>query len=155
MEEFRTYILSVTAAGILCAMVNTLAGKGTYSSLLKLMTGVVLATVVISPVASIPAVNLTRYLDALELDAAEAVEAGTRYSREQSQARITEDLEAYILDKAEELGMEITVALTLDEETMVPASVTIEGSASPHARTVMESILQEYLGIPLEALTWK
>lgn len=156
MEEIRSYILSVTAAAILCAMVTALAGKGgTLSALLKLMTGVVMAAVVISPLVKVSAVNLNRYLDSLNLDAVAAVEAGTNSAREQIQARIKEQLESYILDKAAGLSVDMSVDVVLDGETMLPASVIIEGRASPYARTVMENILQEDLGIPLEALTWK
>lgn len=156
MEEIRSYILSVTAAAILCAMVTALAGKGgPLSALLKLMTGVVMAAVVISPVVKVSTVNLNRYLDSLNLDAIAAVDAGTNSTREQTHARIKEQLESYILDKAAGLSVDMSVDVVLDGETMLPASVTIEGNASPYARTVMKNILHEDLGIPLEALTWK
>lgn len=155
MEEIRSYILSVTAAAVLCAMVSTLAGKsGNLSALVKLMSGVVLACVVISPVAKISAIDLSRYLDGLNLDAMAAVEAGTDYTKTQTSGLITEALEAYILDKAEELSLDISVELTLDDETMLPSAVRIAGDASPHARSVLEQTLGDDLEIPLEAVTW-
>lgn len=157
MEEIRAYILSVTAGAVLCALVSVLAGKGTTTAaLLKLMTGVVLAAIVIHPLADFSAVNLDRYLDALDLDAQAAVEAGTSASRDAAEARIKDGLEAYILDKAAQLSLELSVEITLtDDGSMVPAAVVLEGTASPAARSRMESILAEELGIPTEAQTWK
>lgn len=156
MEALRSYILSVSAAAILCGIVTTLAGKnGTTGALLKLMTGAVMAVVIIRPVTEVSAVNLGRYLDVLNADATSAVAAGTAYSKSQTQQRIKDQLEAYILDKANALAMDISVEVVLDSHTMVPAAVTIDGNASPYARTTMEAVLRDDLGISPEAVTWK
>lgn len=155
MEGIRSYILSVTAAAMLCALITSLAGKGSsVSVLIKLLAGVVMAAVVISPVAEMTTVNLGRYLDTLNLDAMAAVEAGTKYAQEETRGRIKDQLESYILDKAAQLSLDINVELVLDEETMVPVSAVVDGPASPHARAAMEAILRDDLGIPAEAVRW-
>ena len=155
MEALRSYILSVTAAGILCAVIGCLGGKGSHASILKLMCGIVLTAVIIKPVLSAAPINLSRYLKQLESDAASVVAAGLRSSNDAVRKRISGELEAYILDKAGELGIQITATVTLDDQDAVPASVVISGSASPHARSAMTDILQDHLGIPAEALIWK
>lgn len=157
MEEVRAYILSVTAAAILCAIVSTLAGKGgSLGSLMKLMTGVVLSMVIISPLAKISVGNLDRYLDDLNLSATSAVEAGTVATQEAISNRIKAGVEAYILDKAAQLSLDVTVEVTLTEDgTMVPAAVVLEGAVSPYAKSRMETILKDDLGIPVEAQTWR
>lgn len=157
MDKISAYILSVTAAAILCAIVSTLAGKGgTVGALMKLMTGVVLSMVIISPLAKISVAHLDRYLDELNLDAAAAVEAGAAATREAASSRIKAGLEAYILDKADQLSLDVTVEVTLAEDgSMVPAAVVLEGTASPYAKSRMETILIEDLGIPAEAQIWK
>lgn len=156
MTDIRSYILSVTAAAILCAMITALAGKGgSQASLLKLMTGVVLAAVVIRPVAEVTTVNLNRYLDTLNADAMAAVEAGTMLAKEKTTARIKEQLESYILDKAAALKLDISVEVTLDERTRLPAAVEIYGTASPSARESLNAMLCSDLGIPVEGLIWK
>ena len=156
MEALRSYILSVSAAAIFCGMVTALAGKsGTASSVLKLMTGVVMAVVIIRPITEVSAVNLGRYLDVLNADAAAAVEAGTAYAKSETSLRIKQQLEAYILDKAGDLSLDISADVALDEQAMVPAAVVIRGEASPYARSVLETLLREELGIPEEGITWK
>lgn len=154
MEALRTYILSVIATGILCAVIGSLGGKGSHGSILKLMCGIVLTAVILRPILSLPPVDLSRYLHLLDTDAAAAVDAGLLKSKAAARDRISQELEAYILDKAGELGLQITVSLMLDEQDPVPASVTITGDASPHARSVMSGILRDDLGIPTELLVW-
>lgn len=156
METLRSYILSVSVAVILCGIVTALAGKNSAtSSLLKLMTCAVLAVVVIRPITEVSAVNLNRYLDVLNSDAAAAVGAGTQYTKTEMQQCIKHQLESYILDKAGELSLDISVDVTLDVQTMVPKSVVVVGKASPYARSAMETVLCDDLGIQAEALTWK
>ena len=156
MEDFRTYILSVTAASILCAVLTALAGKGgSTASLMKLMSAVVLAAVIISPVANFTSVNLNRYLDDLNDLAAEAVANGTEATQESVRKRIIEASEAYILDKAALYELDIDVTVELDEEQLVPTFVEIQGAVSPAARRALEAMLQQDLGIPPEAQRWK
>lgn len=154
MTEIPSYIMSVTAAAVLCAVVGVLAGDGTAGKLLKLMTGIVMAVVVIRPIAGIGTVNLNRYLEQLNLDALEAVAEGSEYTREETASRIKQELESYILGKAASLSAEITVEVTLHDQTMLPVSAVITGRVSPYAKGVMEDVFAEDLGIPTEALTW-
>lgn len=156
MEDLRTYILSVTAASILCAVLTALAGKrGSTASLMKLMSAVVMAAVIISPVANFTSVNLNRYLDDLNDLAAEAVANGTEATRESIRKRIIEASEAYILDKAALYELNIDVTVELDEEQLVPAFAEIRGTVSPAARRTLEAMLEQDLGIPPEAQRWK
>ena len=155
MEAISSYILSVIAGAMLCAVVITLAGNGSTGKLLKLMSGLVMAAVVIRPMTEVTTVNLSRYLDLLNADAIAAVAEGTDYARKETERRIKTNLESYILDKAAALSLDITVDMTLNTKTMLPSAVVIAGNASPHARAVICAVLTDDLGIPAEALTWK
>jgi len=154
MEAISSYILSVIAGAMLCAVVIALAGNGSTGKLLKLMSGIVMAAVVIRPMTEVTTVNLSRYLDSLNADAMAAVAEGTDYARKETEKRIKTNLESYILDKAAALSLDITVDLTLNTQTMLPSAVVIAGNASPHARAVISAVLTDDLGIPAEALTW-
>lgn len=157
MEYIRSYVLSVSAAAILCAIVSALGSKnGTVYPLLKVMSGVVLAVVVIQPITKVSAINLNRYLDGLNRDAIAAVEAGTAYAQTSAETRIQEGFEAYIQDKAAQLSAELTVEITLaDDGSMLPVAAVMEGALSPAAKYRLETILTEALGIPREAQIWK
>ena len=156
MEELRSYILSVTAAAILCVLVTTLVGKGSnIGSLLKLITGMILTAVILRPMVSIGDINLHRYLEQLNDKAASAVDQGTAASQTALRTGILENLEAYILDKAAKHGLVLDVSVTLDEASMAPVGVVISGAVSPFAKMELQAILEEDLGIPQEAQIWK
>lgn len=155
MITLGSYILSVTAAAILCSVMIKLVGKGSHRTILKLMCGIVMTSVILKPILSFTPINLSRYLIQLDADAAYAVETGQLYSESQVRQRISQKLESYILDKAGELGMEITVELMLDDQQPIPSSVTITGTISPYAKSTMTQILTEELGIPIEGQIWK
>lgn len=153
MAGISSYILSVTAASILCFIVAVLAGNGIAGKLIKLMTGVVMAVVVIRPVTETTTINLNSYLKQLNLDARAVIAEGTDYARRETGTRIKQELESYILDEAAALSMDITVELTLNDQ-MLPVSVVITGDASPYARQAIEDVITDELGIPTEALIW-
>lgn len=157
MEEVRAYILSVTAAAVFCALVTTLAGNGkAITKIMKLMTGIVMAVVVIRPLGEVTISGLDRFMEELELGASSAVMAGEASSRNAMASRIKNELESYILDKAETLSMNLSVQVVLSEDgTMRPEKVYVEGDASPAARNKMKTMMRDDLGIPEEAVVWK
>lgn len=156
MEDLRSYILAVTAAAILCALVAALAGKGgSIASIMKLLTGMVLTAVILQPIVQISDINLHRYLDELNENAAAAVSRGTAASQTELRTSILQKTEAYILDKAAKYGLALEVSVTLDDDTMAPVAAVITGSVSPSAKMELQTMLEEELGIPQEAQTWK
>lgn len=156
MEDIRAYLLSVTAAAILCGIMNTLTGtKGTIAAVMKLLSGIVLSLAVLQPLGSLALEDLGDYLQGVNLDAADAVEAGTQQTNLALGARIKEQTEAYILDKAAELSLELTVEVQLDSGSLPkPVRVVLRGAASPHAKTTLQELIYQELGIPKEAQTW-
>ncbi len=157
MEDIRAYLLSITGAAILCGIVTALTGtKGTVAAVCKLVTGVVMAAAVVQPLASFSVNGLQQYLQEIELDSAAAVEAGTALTRDALAQRIKAETQAYILDKAAQMGLELTVEVILSEDdTLQPAAVILEGTASPYAKSALETLISNDLSIGKEALTWK
>lgn len=157
MEDIRAYLLSVTGAAILCGIVTTLTGsKGMVAAVCKLVSGVVLAAAVIQPLASISVSDLRLYLREIELDGAAAAAAGTELTRESMAQCIKAETQAYILDKAAQLDLEVNVEVILTgDDPILPSAVILEGTASPYAKSALETVIREDLGIGKEALTWK
>jgi len=68
---------------------------------------------------------------------------------------IIDSTRAYILEKAETFGAELTVEVMLDDSSIpVPSGVRIRGNISPYNREKLGSIIQRDLGIPTEAQIW-
>lgn len=156
MENIREYILSVTCAAVLCAVLGSFfEKKGTVGTLLKLISGLFLAFTVIRPVLKVDLTDLTSILQAYTEDAEAAAAMGEIYAREELSAVIKSEAESYILDKASSLGAELTANVTLsDDDIPLPAAVTLAGDISPYAKTVLSAQIEENLGIPKEDQQW-
>lgn len=156
MESIEKYLLSVTAAAVICAVVTTLLGKkGTVATVGKLICSIFLALTVISPWASVQLGDLDSYFGSLSFDASSAVQSGQSAARDALRAGIKERTEAYILDKATALSAALTVEVTLSEEDPpVPCAAKLTGAVSPYAKFQIQSYLSDELGIPKEAQTW-
>lgn len=156
MEAFGRYIVSVTAAAILCGVLKSiLPGKGAVNALLQLITGIFLSFVVIRPLTQVSLRNLPM-LSADYLTDAEAASAeGVILAGEAMADIIKSQAEAYILDKAHLLQAEVTVSITLsDGIPPVPIYASLTGTVSPYVKTRLTEILSSDLGIAKENQIW-
>lgn len=154
--DIRAYVLAVTAAAIFCGLVNILMGeKGSAAAIVKLLSGIVLTSVVIQPLGELVISDLDFFLQNVEADAYEAVSAGSDTARDALAERIRDRTEAYILDKAAELDLALTIEVILSQGDLpVPSGVILTGPASPYAKNTMQTWISDELGIPREEQTW-
>lgn len=153
MDIVREYLLSVTAVSILCGIISTLVGKkGVVSSILKLLMGTVLALTVIHPLVNLQITQFHWYIDGLSTDVQAAVSHGEDMSVQAMEGIIKSETQAYILDKAASLEVDLDVDVILND--MVPAEVHLSGPVSPNARTQISDWIADNLGIPREAQHW-
>ncbi len=153
MEFIKDYLLSVTAAALICGIVVSLAGKSSISKLVKLLCGLFLAAAVIKPVIDVKLENIYSFTDNLAVNSELSVAAGEKMASDEMKRIIKEKSEAYILDKAKALGAEITVEIALKD--YVPAGVTIIGDISPFVKSSLTASIAQELNIPPEEQIWK
>lgn len=149
----KDYLISVTAAALICGMINSLAGKSSISKLMKLLCGIFLASVVIRPVVDIKMGDILDFSDNLAVSSDIAVSAGEKMAAEEMEKIIKAKTEAYILDKAKNIGAEISAEISLND--LVPTGITVVGNLSPYARSSLAAIITQELNIPPEAQIWK
>ena len=149
----RDYVLSVCAAAMIAGILTTLAGSGTAGKLLKMLSGLFLAVTVISPLVRLELPDPSAWMTDFTRKGRETAAEGERMGREYSEAIISAELEAYILDKAAMLDGDLDVAVALDDDGM-PERVTLTGSVSPQAREKLSRCLEEELGMGEEAQVW-
>ena len=156
MAGIREYILSVSAAAIICGVVGALSqGKTTATQLIKLCSGIFLSLIVISPLADIDLTNFADLTFSHISAAEEAASMGKNLAVDAMTDIIKKRCEAYILDKAKALGAKITVEITVSQDEIpVPQAVVIEGNVSPFAKSQLVSLLCDQLGIPKEDQKW-
>lgn len=156
MDQIRQYLLCVCAAAILCGIANgIIEKKGSYSSVLKLITGLILALTVISPLVKIQWADVTQYVEGMTSDADDAVADGEAMAYEAEAAIIKSQTEAYILDKAASMGLNIEVEVTLSSsDPPLPCAVSVKGSVSPYSKALLSQYISEELGISEENQQW-
>lgn len=156
MEALGRYILSVTAAAILLGMLQVLvSSKSGSGALVRLIGGLFLTFTMIAPIADM---DLDAALDMpwdFTVQGSSIAAQGQAISQAQLQGIIKEQCEAYILDKAKAYEVQLEVEVTLSsDEIPVPASVRLQGSVSPYAKSGLMQWLQDDMGIPRENQLW-
>ena len=156
MESIREYLLSVTAAALLCAIVSSLTGeKGSQAGTVKLICGLFLCITVIRPLAQLHISDYSDFTRDLLEQGESATQEGEDYSRQALRRIIQEEAEAYIMDKASDYGTKLQANVTLsDTDPPVPESCVLTGSVSPYVRQQLKKILETDLGIPEENQIW-
>ena len=156
MEGIREYLISVTAAALVCGIVKSLTGeKGSIRGILGLICGVFLSLTVIRPLKDISLQDFPHLPDDMMLQAQSFSEEGVDYAKQAMARHISESCEAYILDKAQALGADIQVDISVSRDTSpIPVSSMISGELSPYARNQLKQILKTDLGIPEEDQQW-
>ena len=156
MEQLRSYILSVIAAAILCALSLRITGKqGSAAAVMRFVCGMVMAAVVVQPIGASVIPDLRGYFTDLEAQVSQTVALGTENSKQMLAQRIQSEIQTYIQDKASLLGAALDVTVEVDNgELPVPVGVVLRGAVSPSAKSVLSQLIEEELGIGKENQTW-
>lgn len=149
------YIIGIAAAALLCAAVKSFQIKGAIGAVINLACSVVMILCVLSPLTRIRFNSIGDIIsDAQHAGAAAAME-GSEAARDAAAGIITGEVSAYILDKAEALGVELTVEVELEHEGIpIPRAVTLRGNVSPYAKQILSDLIRDELGIEVEAQRW-
>ena len=148
----REYLLSVTCAAFLCAIIHSLVGE---KGQIKLLCSIFLGITVIHPLMDIRLSDYLPLWGETKSQAAWAVQQGESYSEEIMADIISGRTEAYILDKASAYGASVRVEVTVEGEGIpVPVSVRIWGTVSPYVKGLIQDMIQRDLGITTEAQIW-
>ena len=99
---------------------------------------------------------LSEAISRLELEKEEA-RTGIEIRNQELVARIISGrVQAYILDKAAALGLNITVELEMETraDTPYPKAVIIRGEAAPAQKQQLQQYLEQTVAIPVQRQVW-
>lgn len=153
MTDFRQYVLSLTAAALLGGILLSCVPEGSGRKILRLVCGILLTVTALKPLGQLRLPNLDAMSGEYRQQAEAAVAVGQEMARLEAREGIHKALEAYILDKAAELGVDVTPEVFSDESG-IPVSVRLEGDVSSGMRQKIQTIITNDLGIPGEAQKW-
>lgn len=154
MENLSRFILSIIAASFIVAILSSLVDKkGSSGVLLRLIGSLFLTFTLVSPLVDLDFTGILDYLEEFTESGELAAVNGELMAREEYRTIIKQKLEAYILDKANELGLSISAEVSLNENAQ-PEEVILRGAASPSGKAQLQQFLQDDLGISKENQLW-
>ncbi len=153
MEAVREYIISLTAASILCGAAITIAGKkGSAAAITKLLCGILLTTILVKPILNFQLADISEYVEGLSQEGQILTDMGESAAAGEMDGIIKSKTEAYILDKA--AAWNVTLDVEVELENQIPVFVHLQGAASPFARAQLSAWISENIGIPTEGQQW-
>ena len=152
----RAYLLKITAAAILAAIIRKLAPGSGAGRGARLGAGLLVLLCLLEPLQRIIKSGQDivpkdwGYTDPMAADEID-LEANRLL-----ESLITQQAQAYILDKARAMGLEaeVTVTVRLEDRYPVPWAVTIRSDPTGQQKSALETEIQDALGIPPERQEW-
>lgn len=151
MGALREWLLSVTAAAILCALAQGLIPPGPVRRVGRLTAGLVMAAALLAPLASLRGVEPEQWLESWQPQ--EEVQGLEEQRDETMKSIIEEECSAYIVDKAAQLGAVCEVQVVCSSEgegVFLPWQITVTGDLPPGQQQQLTQQIQEDLGVPPE-----
>ena len=156
MMDFRAYLIRVTAAAILGAIIRRLAPSGGAGRAARLGAGLLVLVTAFGPIASIHPASATQDLVRQGYGDPLTTAEFSKTVNDLLTELITEQTEAYILDKARELGLTLTAEVTarVEDTYPVPYSVKLCGSPTASQKAALTEVIEAELKIPKERQEW-
>lgn len=156
MDAIRTYLVSLVAACMIAVLATVLVQGSPIHKIVRLVAGVLVLLVAISPLLSIDTERLGQELERICSAHSFDTSAVEENSRSVLAEHIKRTTETYIENKAAELGAAIQAKVTLSEEEYpVPIGVTIIGTLSLEQVEALTGYLTESLAIAPQNQEWK
>ena len=150
----RTWLFGLTAVSLLLALAEALVSQEGIRRVLRLAGGVLMIVVLLQPVVQIDLEDLSLSLEAYQQEVETLTEEYAQQQETQLSAGIEAELASYIWDKAQALGLDCQVSVTVEtgaDGFPAPRSVDITGEYSE----ALSEIIEKDLGVPLEQQNWQ
>ena len=153
MDAVREWIISVVTVAMLLSAAQALVPEGRIRKTFSFSGGLVLMVVLLQPILGMDAENLSFQPESYEERVRTRQEELEQASRTEWEAIIERETAAYILDKADTLGLEISAEVRA--ETGADGLPVLSAELAGEPSEVLAEYLAEELGIPRERQVWK
>ena len=156
MDAISEYIISVTSAALVCGCVKSIFdNKSAISSVIKMLCGIFLSMVALHPLIQIDLSNIADISFLQTVNTETIIVDAEQMAADQQRTFISQKCQTYIAQKARELGCNLDIQVSTDEEApYAPNGVKISGSISPYARGQLTNWINDNLAISAEDQTW-
>lgn len=151
----RTYLLTLCGGGVLCALAERFLSEKGVGQAARLAISLVVLVVALKPLNALSSLSWEDISFEFSDYADQAVTQGQMEAQNSMAQIIKAQTEAYILEKANEYGVSLTVTVTLSQDTVpAPVAVELKGNVSPYAKKQLTAIIAQQLGIAEEDQKW-
>lgn len=159
MSEFvHNYIQTLVYSAVFCFLAMALTPESSGKKAVGIACAAAMMIAVISPVVSIDLSDYSKTLTEYKLKAEEYANSGKIESENLNRLYIQDKCQAYILDKAKEMGADIEdVTVTAEWSTdgfWYPASCEIRYGCTDVQRAELESFIVAKFGISKDEQKW-
>ncbi|MEG0777491.1 MAG: stage III sporulation protein AF [Oscillospiraceae bacterium] len=157
-ELFGEWIRAIAGAALIASVAISLTPSGKTKNVLRLICGVVLIIAMISPVIkpNMPAISMD--MAKYRQNADELLKKAEESTNNLSRSIIEQESEAYILDKAQSMGIAInSVCVTAkwgDEGYWYPNEIEIVSNISPGEKNRLSNSIEAELGVSKDRQYW-
>lgn len=154
LEALRQYLLSVTAAALLTAILQALLPRGPVRRVTALACSLLMLLTVVRPLSQWNADELIEKFESYCQELSVYPEEMEKTSAALTESIIVSQSASYIEDKAEENGMICTVQVSCRDENgiAVPNAVTVTGDLTGEERQMLLTVIQDGFGLGEEAV---
>ena len=157
-ELFSQWLHAVIYTGIICSTALLLTPEGRVKKALSIICAVAMCAAIASPISELDFDAYSKALARCRSDAEKYTSRGEQYSKNLNRTIIEDECRAYILDKAEEMGAELSevtvTALWSTDGYWYPHEVRIVSSANNAQREKLSDCIRTQLGISLDDQDW-
>lgn len=155
MTTISSYILRVIAACLICGIVNSISMNGFLQKRVKVLCSIFLSIVILTPLLHLNFPDMDTITDDFRENALQAAEEGDRLRKESEREIIIRESEAYILNKANALGIQVSIEITLSaDDPPLLDTITFTGDISTAEQIMLSLAAERDLGIPKERQKW-
>jgi len=157
MKMLGGYLISVAAASILISVLSAVLPNGAGKRTISFVGTVLLILTIFSPFVKVDSREMAGILSRYRMQIEEIRTGIPVQNRELIASLIKEKTEAYIWDKAAQLGMQAEITVSLQKEAMYPTPnhVKISGQFTVQQQGQLSRFIEENLGIPPEEQQWQ
>ena len=153
INMLRSWLTSVIMVTMLLSLAQVLLPKGSVQKIASFTGGLLLLLALLRPLLGADVSDLLPDLQQVQAEIEQRQEELQQVETGYWEQSIAEKTEAYILDKAAQIGWEGTVRVEVElslEGLPVPSGLEMSG---PYCRELEQELAQE-LGIPVERQVW-
>lgn len=152
MTMIPQFILRIVGTSVLCSIVTGLMPKN-KQPIIKVISGIILGITVLIPITGIRLSDSLALKESIKEEASEIVLDGITQADNERNRIIKASLEAYILEKTEQMGANIQINIELSEDS-IPESIELSGNTSPYIKERIRNMIEKEIGIQKEKQHW-